>query len=154
MPKICSFAQRQDGHVVGLVSIVNNLPDISTCRLIIGEPKEGEEHGMTAARMLEEHTRLRAAFVVPMFTYTNPEGEETVVWDMDIKKPIDMRPKDPSVAVMWCNPWHLVNGPDGDLARQYFEFNGTRVSEPVVYRGKVNTDFVLDLNANPEEDGE
>lgn len=148
MAKVCSFLQRQNGDVIGLVSLgEDKKPDLSTTRLVIVDLPDGENGGKVASKALFDKTNVRSSYEIPFLTHVDTvTGEETTIYDMDGLHPLGPKSSDPNVVVRWCNPFHLVNGPTGEVARAMFEFNGTPVRQPAAYLGRRNQDFV------PEED--
>lgn len=152
--KICCFAQRQDGHVIGLVKMAGKEMDLSTCRLIMGEALEGEDPAKASERLLREQTRLEVNYTIAFYQYRNEQNGECVeVYDMDVRRNSVPKSSDGSAEIaVWCHPWHLANGVDGDLARQVFQFNETRVVEPVIYGHARNKEIVMPDEPDEEDE--
>lgn len=146
MAKICCFAQRQDGSVIGLVKLDSeNKPDLTTASLIVADfPPDADGSSLTSNLLLEK-TGIRTDWSFPLYTHTDSaSGEEIHVFDMNIKRTYRPASKDPAFVVLWINPWHLINGPHGEIARAVFDFNGTHIRQPVVYKMRTNDGFVTE----------
>lgn len=140
--KVCCFAQRQDGCVVGLVVVgPDKKMDLSTARFVTVDAEENSNFADLAEVEFKRATNVRSRNHLKLYTHES-EGTTTHIVDMEVIQPMTPKTNDPNVIVSWVNPYHLVNGPDGDVARAIFTWNATPVSKPPEYQYRKNKDFV------------
>lgn len=144
MNKICCFAQRQDGYIVGLVKLdKDNKPIHNTSSLIIGD-QTGPDIDMSveSQKLMLEITNMRTNWSCHQLTYTDKSGDTYNVFDLDVIRTANVKPRKDGNFIIWVHPWHLTLGPTAELALEIFQHNGTRVKEPVQYQNRTNTTII------------